>query len=87
MKQIEVVAAIIHDDEGRIFATQRGYGDYKAAGKRGQSDACVSGVMWRVEAGHAVPGTVLAKKCIRQLVLGGFFVPLSQITKTYKVTF
>ena len=28
-KQIEVVAAIIHDDEGRIFATQRGYGDYK----------------------------------------------------------
>ena len=22
MKQIEVVAAIIHDDEGRIFATQ-----------------------------------------------------------------
>ena len=29
MKQIEVVAAIIHDDEGRIFATQRGYGDYK----------------------------------------------------------
>ena len=29
MKQIEVVAAIIHDDRGRIFATQRGYGDYK----------------------------------------------------------
>ena len=29
MKQIEVVAAIIHDDEGRIFVTQRGYGDYK----------------------------------------------------------
>jgi len=29
MKQVEVVAAIIHDDEGRIFATQRGYGDYK----------------------------------------------------------
>ena len=29
MKQIEIVAAIIHDDEGRIFATQRGYGDYK----------------------------------------------------------
>ena len=23
--QIEVVAAIIHDDEGRIFATQRGH--------------------------------------------------------------
>ena len=29
MKQIEVVAAIIHDENGRIFATQRGYGDYK----------------------------------------------------------
>ena len=29
MKKIEVVAAIIHDDEGRIFATQRGYGDFK----------------------------------------------------------
>lgn len=29
MKNIEVVAAIIHDDEGRIFATQRGYGDWK----------------------------------------------------------
>ena len=29
MKQVKVVAAIIHDGEGRIFATQRGYGDYK----------------------------------------------------------
>ena len=29
MKKIQVVAAIIHDDEGRIFATQRGYGDFK----------------------------------------------------------
>ena len=29
MKNIEVVAAIIHDDNGRIFATQRGYGDFK----------------------------------------------------------
>ena len=29
MKRIEVVAAIIHDDEGRIFATQRGYGDWQ----------------------------------------------------------
>ncbi len=26
---IEVVAAIIHDADGRIFATQRGYGDWK----------------------------------------------------------
>lgn len=29
MKQIEVVAAIIHDGQGRVFATQRGYGDMK----------------------------------------------------------
>ena len=29
MKNIEVVAAIIHDNNGRIFATQRGYGDFK----------------------------------------------------------
>ena len=29
MKRIEVVAAIIRDDEGRIFATQRGYGEWK----------------------------------------------------------
>ena len=29
MKQIEVVAAIIHDEEGRIFTTQRGYGEMK----------------------------------------------------------
>lgn len=29
MKKIEVVAAIIHDECGRIFATQRGYGEWK----------------------------------------------------------
>ena len=29
MKQIEVVAAIIHDSQGRIFATQRGYGEWR----------------------------------------------------------
>lgn len=29
MKSIEVVAAVIFDSEGRIFATQRGYGDWK----------------------------------------------------------
>ena len=29
MKTIEVVAAIIHDADNRIFATQRGYGDMK----------------------------------------------------------
>ena len=29
MNQIEVVAAIIHDTQSRIFATQRGYGEWK----------------------------------------------------------
>lgn len=29
MKHIEVVAAIFRDGEGRIFATQRGYGEWK----------------------------------------------------------
>lgn len=29
MKIMEVVASIIHDDEGRIFSTQRGYGEWK----------------------------------------------------------
>ena len=29
MKQVEVVAAIIHDAEGKVFATQRGYGEWK----------------------------------------------------------
>ncbi len=29
IKHIEVVAAIIHDANGRIFATQRGYGDWR----------------------------------------------------------
>ena len=29
MKSIEVVAAVIFDEQGRIFATQRGYGEWK----------------------------------------------------------
>ena len=29
MRTIEVVAAVIYDAEGRIFATQRGYGEWK----------------------------------------------------------
>ena len=29
MKHIEVVAAVIADENGRIFATQRGYGEWK----------------------------------------------------------
>lgn len=29
MKRIEVVSAIIHDTDSRIFATQRGYGEWR----------------------------------------------------------
>ena len=29
MKTIQVVAAIIHDEEGNVLVTQRGYGEYK----------------------------------------------------------
>ena len=29
MKTIQVVAAIIQDEEGNVLATQRGYGEYK----------------------------------------------------------
>lgn len=29
MRHIKVVSAIIYDSEGRIFATQRGYGEWK----------------------------------------------------------
>lgn len=29
MKQIEVVSAIIHDEQNRVFGTQRGYGEWK----------------------------------------------------------
>jgi len=29
MKEVQVVAAVIRDDEGRLFATQRGYGEMK----------------------------------------------------------
>ncbi len=43
MKHIEVVAAIIRKEE-KIFATQRGYGEWKVASKREQSDACIISV-------------------------------------------
>ena len=53
MKQIEVVAAIIHDNKGRIFATQRGYGDMKdgwefPGGKMepGETERLVQTVEW-----------------------------------------
>ena len=45
-KQIEVVAAIIHDDKGRIFATQRGYGEWK---DWWEFPCIASSVMWRAD--------------------------------------
>ena len=45
MKQIEVVAAIIRK-ENKIFATQRGLASDKAAGKREQSQTCLSSAEW-----------------------------------------
>lgn len=53
MKQIEVVAAIIHDDEGRIFATQRGYGDYKDG--------------WEFPGGKMEPGETLEEALKREI--------------------
>ena len=60
MKQIEVVAAIIQK-ESRIFATLRGVANDKAAGKREQSQICLSSAEWeqaRLEgkAGWEFPG-------------------------------
>ena len=62
MKQIEVVAAIIHDKEGRIFATQRGYGDYKdgwefPGGKMepGESpEQALKREIWSISSDHAL---------------------------------
>ena len=53
MKQIEVVAAIIHDDEGRIFATQRGYGDFKD--------------WWEFPGGKIEPGETPEEALIREI--------------------
>ena len=53
MKQIEVVAAIIHDDKGRIFATQRGYGDYKDG--------------WEVPGGKMEPGEMPEEALKREI--------------------
>ena len=54
MKQIEVVAAIIHDDEGRIFATQRGYGDFKDG--------------WEFPGGKMEPGETPEDALIREIL-------------------
>ena len=53
MKQIEVVAAIIHDDEGRIFATQRGYGDFKDG--------------WEFPGGKMEPGEMPEEALMREI--------------------
>ena len=53
VKQIEVVAAIIHDDEGRIFATQRGYGDFKD--------------WWEFPGGKIEPGETPEEALIREI--------------------
>ena len=63
MKQIEVVAAIIHDAEGRIFATQRGNGEWKAANKRGQNQTCLS----YAERKQARPGRLHSSKQTNQI--------------------
>ena len=60
MKQIEVVAAIIRKSD-KIFATLRGLASDKAAGKREQSQTCLSSAEWeqaRLEgkAGWEFPG-------------------------------
>ena len=53
MKRIEVVAAIIHDNEGRIFATQRGYGDWKD--------------YWEFPGGKMEPGETLEQALKREI--------------------
>ena len=54
MKQIEVVAAIIHDDEGHIFATQRGYGDFKDG--------------WEFPGGKMEPGESPEEALVREIL-------------------
>ncbi len=53
MKQIEVVAAIIHDAQGRIFATQRGYGEWKD--------------YWEFPGGKVEPGETAAEALKREI--------------------
>ncbi len=53
MKTIEVVAAIIRDDEGRIFASQRGYGEWKD--------------WWEFPGGKIEPGETLRQALIREI--------------------
>ena len=52
MKTIKVVAAVIHKD-GKIFATQRGYGDYKD--------------YWEFPGGKIEPGETSEQAIVREI--------------------
>ena len=53
MKQIEVVAAIIRDEEGCVFATQRGYGEWKD--------------WWEFPGGKMEVGEILEEALVREI--------------------
>ena len=53
MKTIHVVAAVIRDGEGRIFATQRGYGPYKDG--------------WEFPGGKIEPGETPKQALVREI--------------------
>ena len=53
MKQIEVVAAIIRDEEGCVFATQRGYGEWKD--------------WWKFLGGNIQAGETLEEALVREI--------------------
>lgn len=55
-EQVRVVAAVIHDTEDRIFATQRGYGEWKVV-SRGERISGTEG---------ARSGTVAFSKRLRE---------------------
>ena len=53
MKTISVVAAVIRNSQGRIFATQRGYGEYKDR--------------WEVPGGKVEPGETMEDALKREI--------------------
>lgn len=54
MKSINVAAAVIRDDNGRIFATMRGYGNYKG--------------WWEFPGGKIEPGETPEEAVVREIV-------------------
>ena len=75
-RRIEVVAAVIRDNEGRIFATQRGYGAMKdgwefPGGKMEAGDIVAS----REKATESIAGEI-----VRRLTPHGINVTLVNIT-------